>query len=76
MENANKFSKVERVLVYVDGFDLYFVMKDAGFEYCKWLDIEKLTKDLLKTNQELRQIKYFTSRVGNNPEKQKRQTSY
>jgi hypothetical protein len=76
MKDTNKNSKIERVIAYVDGFNLYFGMKDAGFDFCKWLDIEKLTMDLLKPNQELRDIKYFTSRVGNNPEKQKRQTSY
>jgi len=62
--------------VYVDGFNLYFGMKEAGYDNCKWLDIEKLILDLLKPSQKLKQIKYFTSRVGNNPEKQKRQTTY
>ncbi len=76
MTDANKNTKKERVIVYVDGFNLYFGMKEAGYEHCKWLDIEKLVNNLLKPNQEQQQIKYFTSRVGNNPEKQKRQTTY
>ncbi len=76
MTDANKNPKKERVIVYVDGFNLYFGMKEASYENCKWLDIDALVKNLLKPNQELQQIKYFTSRVGNNPEKQKRQTTY
>lgn len=68
--------KKERVLVYIDGFNLYFGMKEAGFEAYKWLDLTSLSKNLLKSNQELVGLKYFTSRVSNNPEKQKRQSTY
>lgn len=68
--------KNERVNVYVDGFNLYFGMKEAGFENYKWLDIHHLAISLLKQDQILHQIKYFTSRVSNDPDKQKRQTSY
>lgn len=76
MTDANKNTKIERVIVYIDGFNLYFGMKEAGYENCKWLDIDCLVNNLLKPNQEVQQIKYFTSRVSNNPEKQKRQTTY
>jgi len=76
MAETNKTEKKERVIVYVDGFNLYFGMKDAGFEYCKWLDLHLLASNLLKPNQELVEVKYFTSRVGNNPDKQKRQSTY
>ena len=51
-------------------------MLDAGFDYCKWLDLDLLVKNLLQPSQELVAIKYFTSSVSNNPEKQKRQTTY
>lgn len=68
--------KKERVIVYVDGFNLYFGIKEAGFNNCKWLDINKLVLDLIKPDQELSGIKYFTSSVSNNPDKQKRQITY
>lgn len=68
--------KKDRVIAYIDGFNLYFGMKEAGYEKCKWLNIEKLVSSILKPNQELIKIKYFTSRVNNNPEKQKRQSTY
>jgi uncharacterized LabA/DUF88 family protein len=54
---------------------MYFGMVEAGYNY-KWLNPEKLVKGLLKPNQELVEIKYFTSRVSNNPDKQKRQTTF
>lgn len=76
MSEANILTKKERVIVYVDGFNLYFGMLDAGFDYCKWLNIKLLVCNLLQNNQTLVEIKYFTSRVSNNPEKQKRQNTY
>ena len=76
MSEANILTKKERVIVYVDGFNLYFGMIDAGFDYCKWLNINLLVNNLLQNNQTLVEIKYFTSRVSNNPEKQKRQNTY
>lgn len=68
--------KKERVMVYVDGFNIYFGMIEAGFGNCKWLNLKSLAISLLKANQELVELKYFTSRVSNNPDKQKRQTAY
>ena len=76
MRNTSNRTQKERVIVYVDGFNLYFGMVEANLANYKWLDIDLLVKNLLKPTQELIQIKYFTSRVSNNPEKQKRQTNY
>lgn len=76
MIKANNINITERVIVYVDGFNLYFGMLEAGFEKLKWLNIKLLAENLLKANQRLIEIKYFTSRVSNNPDKQKRQTTY
>jgi len=39
--------KKERVIVYVDGFNLYFGLLEAGFVNCKWLDLNKLAHNLL-----------------------------
>ena len=68
--------KKERVIAYVDGFNLYFGMREAGFDQCRWLNIKQLVEGLLKPHQELVGFKYFTSRVSNNPDKQKRQSTY
>ena len=69
-------NKKNRVSVYIDGFNLYFGMVEAGFNHCKWLNVEKLVKSYLTVNQELVAIKFFTSRISHNPQKQKRQTIY
>lgn len=68
--------KIERVIVYIDGFNLYFGMREANLDNCRWLNVEKMVRKLLQPHQELVEIKYFTSRVSNNPDKQKRQSTY
>lgn len=68
--------KIERVIVYIDGFNLYFGMREAGFHQCRWLNVRKLAENLLQPHQKLVQVKYFTSRVSNSPDKQKRQSIY
>ena len=68
--------KNERVVVYVDGFNMYFGMMQAGFSYCRWLNIKALAQNLLQPHQQLAEVKYFTARVANNPDKQKRQNTY
>ena len=65
-----------RVIVYIDGFNLYFGMVDAGIENSKWLNIKSLIDSYITHNQELVEIKYFTSRITNHPSKQKRQITY
>lgn len=66
----------ERIIAYIDGFNLYFGMREASYDHCRWLNISKLIQNLLNPNQELIAVKYFTSRVKNNPDKQKRQSIY
>ena len=68
--------KKERVIAYIDGFNLYFGMREAGYDNCRWLNVISLVKALLKPHQELIAVKYFTSRVSNSPDKQKRQSTY
>lgn len=38
---------MERVVVYVDGFNLYFGLMEAGLKKCRWLDIYALAKNIL-----------------------------
>lgn len=66
----------ERVVAYVDGFNLYFGMKEAGYERYRWLNLHKMVEALLQPEQTLIEIKYFTSRVTNNPDKERRQKTF
>ena len=54
---------LEIVNFYVDGLNLYNGLKSAGLRKHYWLNLEELSKLLLKPNQKLNQIKYFTSIV-------------
>ena len=71
-----KNTKKERIIAYVDGFNLYFGIREAGFDNYRWLNVKDLVLSLLKPHQELIAVKYFTSRVSQNPDKQKRQSTY
>ncbi len=68
--------KQERVIVYIDGYNLYFGLKESGYRRYFWLNIDALSKKILKTNQELIGIKYFTSLVTNNVSTRVRQKTY
>lgn len=67
--------KKDRVVVYIDGFNLYFGMTSA-YPDVKWLDVKKLAESFIKPNQELVGVRYFTSRVSNDPPKERRQRAY
>ena len=65
-----------RVIAYIDGFNLYFGLRDSGYKKYYWLNVRLLAQKLLMFNQELTFTKYFTSRISDDPEKEKRQTTY
>lgn len=66
-----------RVSVYVDGFNLYYGMRSKAWSRFYWLDIRALAGNLLKPNQQLSDVRYFTSRItGKRRDKQRRQTQY
>jgi len=67
---------MNRVIAYVDGFNLYFGLRDKGWQRFYWLNIQLLVQNLLKFNQKLIMTKYFTARVIGSPEKQKRQSTF
>ncbi len=68
--------KKERVIAYIDGFNLYFGMLESGFDKLKWLNVKKLIESLLKPDQLLVGVYYFTSRVRSNPNKERRQSLF
>ena len=66
----------ERVISYIDGFNLYFGLRAANWNRYYWLNLQLLSQHLLKPNQELVLTKYFSSRVSYPPDKQKRQSTF
>jgi len=67
---------VQRIGVYIDGFNLYFALKRLGWQRYYWLDVLALARGLLRANQELTVAKYFTARLTGASEKRKRQIDY
>lgn len=67
---------MNRIIAYVDGFNLYFGLREKGWRRFYWLNIQLLVQNLLMLNQELVKTKYFTARVIGSPEKQKRQSTF
>lgn len=68
-----------RVAAYVDGFNLYFGLKEARLKRLYWLDVVALASELLKPGQRLVATHYFTARIrdnGRNVADQKRQNAY
>lgn len=41
---------MERVIAYIDAFNLYYGMMDAGFDRYRWLNMQALVQFLLKTS--------------------------
>lgn len=66
-----------KVIVYIDGFNLYHGLIEKGWRRYLWLNVQQLAKSLMMMNQELVITKYFTARikVGDDAKKQ-RQTTY
>lgn len=68
--------EARRVIAYVDGFNLYFGLKKAGFRRCYWLNLRALLEHYLHPGQKLAAVKYFTARIAGPPEKKSRQDCY
>lgn len=66
----------ERVIVYVDGFNLYFGLREKGWKKYYWLNVQKLASKLLINNQKLVHTKYFTSKITKPDSKWKRQEAF
>jgi len=65
-----------RVIVYLDGFNLYFGMDEQFGKKYLWLDLECLSRSFLLPEETLSKVKYFTSLIANNPQKEQRQQTF
>ena len=70
---------MERIIAYVDGFNLYFGLRSKKWQRYYWLNINLLVRNLLRPHQKLARTKYFTSLVSStadDPDKNRRQIAY
>jgi hypothetical protein len=64
---------MNRVVAYVDGFNLYYGLKSGYGRRYHWLDLQRLASSLLRPGQELRAVHYFTARAYGNSDGERRQ---
>ena len=50
-----------RVMVYFDGLNLYYGLKEGGWRRHYWLDLRRLARSMLLNGQALVGVKYFTA---------------
>lgn len=62
--------------MYIDGFNLYNGLKAKHGGKYNWLDLEALVRRLLKPDQTLVGLRYFTASVRDDPSALQRQSSY
>ena len=70
---------MQRVIVYIDGFNLYYGLRAKGWHRYYWLDLCRLSDNLLRPGQMLVAVRYFTARVSpesRDPDKPIRQSAY
>ncbi len=69
---------MDRVIAYIDGFNLYYGLRERQWKRYYWLDMPALVRSLLKSHQELVQCHYFTARIssGHGHQDAKRQTTW
>lgn len=55
------------MITYVDGFNLYYGLKSKGWRRYYWLDLHRLSEQLLRAHQRLVKVHYFTARIRATP---------
>jgi uncharacterized LabA/DUF88 family protein len=63
MNSSSAQPSPDRVICYVDGFNLYFGLRDKGLRRYYWLNVRRLAESILRPNQVLVETKYFTARI-------------
>lgn len=70
---------MERIIAYVDGFNLYYELRSKSWRRLYWLDVRSLAENLLQPGQGLLAVHYFTTRIRSRPgdeEARRRQGTY
>lgn len=67
---------MERIITYIDGYNLYYGLRAKHWQRFYWLNLRALALNLLKSSQTLVATKYFTTQVSTPPDKVRRQTTY
>ncbi len=69
---------MKRVIALVDGLNVYYSLEksiDGKYKKYKWLNLKKLLENFVNSDEELKQIYYFTA-LSKSSEKRKRHLTY
>lgn len=72
----NDSARKQRVIVYIDGYNLYYGLCAVFGERHKWLDLQALSESFLKPGMELVRVKYFTAITKSTSGSKQRQEVY
>lgn len=67
---------MKKVIAYIDGFNLYYGLKESGLKKYYWLNVYSLCEKLLNEDSTLTKVKYFTATVSRPKDKKERHTTY
>lgn len=67
---------MERIIAYIDGYNLYYSLRSLGWKRFYWLNIRTLIEGFLKPNQKLGAVKYFTTVIRQPEDRRRRQLVY
>ena len=70
---------MRRVVLYADGLNLCYGLREAGFQRYYWLDLWRLATTLLRRDQTLIAVRYFTAKFApdpRDPDRHARQDAY
>ena len=69
-------NRKQRAIVYIDGYNLYYGMRNAFGNRYMWLDLQAFSASLLRPQAELVAVKYFTAVTKAAADSQQRQDVY
>ena len=69
-------SNKKQVIVYIDGYNLYYGLKEAFDGKYKWLDLQALAESFLRPDMALVAVKYFTAITKSTTGSEQRQAIY
>ncbi|SMN00514.1 hypothetical protein SPONN_1745 [uncultured Candidatus Thioglobus sp.] len=72
----NNRDKKIRVIVYIDGYNFYYGLRNAYKGKYKWLDFQALAEGFLQPDMVLVEVKYFTAVTKGDKETQSKQEIY
>lgn len=44
---------MNRVIAFIDGFNLYFGLRSKGWKYFYWLNLQRMAQNMLQAGQSL-----------------------